>query len=275
MTCNPSHVASCSVAFSERERNRTQLISLLERLGCDGPLESSDPTKADAALATALMDAFRKTRDPDAYDGLVRWAGSQLRARVRSRLRSLGAMMDPNEVWQDTIVNIYRYPDRFLATRPGAFAAWSSTIVDNAIRRLLRRSKQDLATVLRDPEVMQEQVDKSMREPSLEAENNEECRVTARAFGLVLHAYLLAFEQLSDRERYVLQMVEVRRMRYAGIAQILGMRPEALKMVVFRARKRINERLGDILSGVSTLAASKPVHGNRQSRLQEMASAVA
>ena len=58
MTCNPSHVASCSVAFSERERNRTQLISLLERLGCDGPLESSDPTKADAALATALMDAF-------------------------------------------------------------------------------------------------------------------------------------------------------------------------------------------------------------------------
>ena len=275
MTCNPSHVASCSVAFSERERNRTQLISLLERLGCDGPLESSDPTKADAALATALMDAFRKTRDPDAYDGLVRWAGSQLRARVRSRLRSLGAMMDPNEVWQDTIVNIYRYPDRFLATRPGAFAAWSSTIVDNAIRRLLRRSKQDLATVLRDPEVMQEQVDKSMREPSLEAENNEECFVTARAFGLVLHAYLLAFEQLSDRERYVLQMVDVRRMRYAGIAQILGMRPEALKMVVFRARKRINERLSDILSGVSTLAASKSAPDNRQSRLQEMASAVA
>ena len=184
-------------------------------------------------------------------------------------------MMDPNEVWQDTIVNIYRYPDRFLATRPGAFAAWSSTIVDNAIRRLLRRSKQDLATVLRDPEVMQEQVDKSMREPSLEAENNEECFVTARAFGLVLHAYLLAFEQLSDRERYVLQMVEVRRMRYAGIAQILGMRPEALKMVVFRARKRINERLSDILSGVSTLAASKSAPDNRQSRLQEMASAVA
>ena len=99
--------------------------------------------------------------------------------------------------------------------------------------------------------------------------------MTARAFGLVLHAYLLAFEQLSDRERYVLQMVEVRRMRYAGIAQILGMRPEALKMVVFRARKRINERLGDILSGVSTLVASKSAPDNRHSRLQEMASAVA
>jgi DNA-directed RNA polymerase specialized sigma24 family protein len=91
----------------------------------------------------------------------------------------------------------------------------------------------------------------------------------------VLHAYLLAFERLSERERYVLQMVEVRRMRYAGLAQILGIRPEALKMVVFRARKRIHERLGNILSGVSVLAASKPIHGNTRSRLQSIASAVA
>jgi len=249
MTCSPSQTASRSVAFPERERIRTELMSLLERLGCDVPSVEPPAQQADAALATALMDAFRKTRDAEAFDGLVRWAGPQLRARVRSRLRSLGAMLDPNEVWQDTIVNIYRYPDRFLASRPGAFAAWSSTIVDNAIRRHLRRSKRDLGVTLRDPEVLQEQADESMREPSKQAETHEECMATASAFGLVLQAYLLAFQRLAERERFVLQMVEVRQMRYAELAQILGIRPEALKMVVFRARKRIHDRLQQLLSG--------------------------
>ena len=280
MTCSPSHMASCSVAFPERERYRSQLISLLESLGCDGPLKSDDVATANAALATALMDSFRKTRDPEAFDGLVRWAGPQLRARVRSRLRSLGAMLDPNEVWQDTIVNIYRYPDRFLAARPGAFAAWSSTIVDNAIRRHLRRSKRDLGITLRDPESLQEQPDTSMREPSMEAENNEECRATAAAFGVVLQAYLVAFQRLGERERFVLQMVEVRRMRYAELAQILGIRPEALKMVVFRARKRIHEHLGRLLSGASVKEAGakdagKPARGAARARTQGVASSSA
>jgi len=249
MTCSPSQMSSRSVAFPERERIRSQLESLLESLGCDGPLDNPSTTDGDAALATALMDAFRKTRSAEAFDGLVQWAGPQLRARVRSRLRSLGAMLDPSEVWQDTIVNIYRYPDRFLASRPGAFAAWSSTIVDNAIRRHLRRSKRDLGMSLRDPETLQEQADTTSREPSALAENNEECLATAKAFGVVLQAYLQAFHRLGERERFVLQMVEVRNMRYAELAKILGIRPEALKMVVFRARKRIHEHLQRLLSG--------------------------
>lgn len=255
MTCSPSQPASRSVAFPERERIRSQLISLLERLGCDVPLDKASTTDRDAALATALMDSFRKTGDSDAFDGLVRWAGPQLRARVRSRLRSLGAMLDPNEVWQDTIVNIYRYPNRFLASRPGAFAAWSSTIVDNAIRRHLRRSKRDLGITLRDPEMLQEQADTTMRDPSMEAENNEECLATASAYGVVLQAYLTAYHRLGERERFVLQMVEVRCMRYAELAQILGIRPEALKMVVFRARKRIHECLQRLLSGTPDKSA--------------------
>jgi len=47
----------------------------------------------------------------------------------------------------------------------------------------------------------------------------------------------------------VLQMVEVRRMRYAELAAVLGIRPEALKMVVFRARKRLYERMAGWLGG--------------------------
>ncbi|MFK7743385.1 MAG: sigma-70 family RNA polymerase sigma factor [Planctomycetota bacterium] len=249
MTCSPSQTASRSVAFSERERNRTQLIALLERLECAVPQIDSQDNQADAALATALMEAFRKTASPEAFEGLVQWAGPQLRARVRARLRSLGSLLDPSEVLQDAIVNIYRYPDRFLASRPGAFAAWSSTIVDNAIRRQLRVRKSDQGISLRDPEILQEHADSAVHEPSRQAETHEECRSTARAFGLVLQAYLVAFHSLGERERFVLQMVEVRSMRYAELATILGIRPETLKMVVFRARKRIQDRMRRLLAG--------------------------
>jgi len=201
----------------------------------------------DAALATALMDVFRVTADQDVFDCLVQWVAPQLLARIRSRLRSLGAGYDPHELLQDTFVNVYRYPDRFVASRPGAFAAWSSTIVDNVIRRQLRNVRRGAELKLRPCEVLQEQADLGAREPSEQAEDHEECEATARAFAVVLQAYLAAFTMLSERERFVLEMVEVRRLRYSELATILGIRPEALKMVVFRARKRIFDRSEELL----------------------------
>ncbi|MBL8748768.1 MAG: sigma-70 family RNA polymerase sigma factor [Planctomycetes bacterium] len=203
----------------------------------------------DAALATALMDLFRCTGDRDVFDCLVQWVAPAMFARVRSRLRSLGAGHDPHEVLQDTFVNIYRYPDRFCASRPGAFAAWSSTIIDNAIRRQLRNLKRSADVALRPGEVLQEQADQAVREPSQEAQDHEEQEVTARAFATLLHGYLIAFATLSERERFVLEMVEVRRLRYCDIATLLAIRPEALKMVVFRARKRIFDRMETMLRG--------------------------
>jgi RNA polymerase sigma factor (sigma-70 family) len=243
MTCSPSQTATRPEPADPRVRIRSLAMQALERHGfvcmaADAP----DESLRSAGLATSLMDVFRSTGDREVFECLVQWAGPQLHARIRSRLRGLGAMFDANEILQDTIVNIYRYPDRFLASRPGAFAAWSSTIVDNAIRRQLRRQRQGIDLALSAPEVLQEQADVGMREPSLVAQDHEECSATASAFSLLLQVYLAAFRTLSEREQFVLQMVEVRSMRYAELATVLAIRPEALKMIVFRARKRIFDR---------------------------------
>ena len=195
-----------------------------------------------AATATALMDEYRRTGSAEVFECLVQLSGPLLFARVRSRLRFLGAALDPHEVLQDAIINIYRYPDRFDACRPGAFAAWSSTIVDNTIRRQLRRQR-GLDVALSPIELLAQHPDDHVREPDREAQEQEECAQTLAAFQLLLQFYLLSFHRLSERERFVLQMVEVRQMRYAELAVILGIRPEALKMVVFRARKRVYERM--------------------------------
>lgn len=260
MTCSPSQIAGPTALPDARERIRSRAHQLLERHQVDGVWRPADEAQQDAALATALMDLFRRSADTEVFDCLVAWVGPQLHARIRSRLRGLGGMFDAQEILQDTIVNIYRYPDRFMASRPGAFAAWSSTIVDNAIRRQLRRSRQGLDVALSAPELLQEQADRAMREPSQAAQDTEECAATASAFALLLQCYLHAYQSLSERERFVLQMVEVRQMRYAELALVLGIRPEALKMVVFRARKRIFDRTAELVGTVvtPTISAAAP-----------------
>lgn len=255
MTCFPSHQARCASPSLARERIRTESEALLDRLGCSPPLADSGQQAHDA-LATALMDAFRATRDPDVFDALVRWAGPQVRARIRARVRRLGVALDPDEIWQDTFVNVYRYPDRFVPSRPGAFAAWSSTIADNALRRLLRDLRRDASVALRDPEVLEARADTRVAEPSRHAEAREDCAVTASALQLLLHVYLASFQQLSERERFVLQMVEVQGMRYAALGERLGIRADALKMVVFRARKRVHQRISQVLAGAAPAAPS-------------------
>lgn len=292
MTCSPSQTAHPPAVSDGRSSLRRRAVTLLARYGAsiDTVLGSSaarraepacvDPACADpafddpqdaelggdvpadavqsAALATALMDVFRRSSDPEVFECLVQWVGPQLYARVRSRLRCLGAQYDPQEILQDTFVNIYRYPDRFLASRPGAFAAWSSTIVDNAIRRQLRSGRRAVEVAFRSPDVLEESADHFSREPSLQAQDHEECAAAVNAYGLLLQCYLIAFRSLNDRERFVLQMVEVRRLRYGELAASLGIRPEALKMVVFRARKRIHDRVAGLL-GSSRKAVDEPV----------------
>jgi RNA polymerase sigma-70 factor (ECF subfamily) len=210
---------------------------------------AGEPGMRPAAAATALMDEYRRSGSADVFESLVQLTSQHLFGRVRSRLRFLGAHLDPSEVLQDAIINIYRYPDRFDASRPGAFAAWSSTIVDNTIRRQLRRQHSALDVTLSPAEVLAQQPGAHQLEPDQQAQDHEECAQTLVAFRLMLQFYLAAFHRLSERERFVLQMVEVRRMRYAELAAVLGIRPEALKMVVFRARKRLHERMAGWLGG--------------------------
>lgn len=264
MNCYPSQTATAlaappsSVAATALSSAAVPCLQRAERLlaehgsvlgdlpgfGDEDPQQ--DAQRLRSAAATALMDLYRASGSREAFDLLVEVAQPQLLARVRSRLRTLGSLLDPQEVLQDALVNVYRYPDRFLARHPGAFAAWSSTIIDNVIRRSLRR--RNSGEVIASPmEILVQAADRHALPPDRQCEDREQACETARAFSLLLACYLAAFEQLADRERYVLHMVEVRQMRYAELAALLSIRPEALKMVVFRARRRLFERMNAIL----------------------------
>jgi RNA polymerase sigma-70 factor, ECF subfamily len=240
-----------ALSLPSRDKAKVRAAEILAHAGASidtipGAAAAAEPARA-AAQATALMDLFRRTGSSEVFEGLVQLVGAQLLCRIRSRLRFLGANLDPCEILQDTIINVYRYPDKFDACRPGAFAAWSSTIVDNTIRRAMRRTRSGPEVALSSVEVLSQHPDVHSREPGLQAQDQEECAQALDSFRLVLLFYLSAFQTLSERERFVLQMVEVRQMRYAELAGILAIRPEALKMVVFRARKRIHERMVELM----------------------------
>lgn len=240
----PPPITSASAGSSPAAGRR-----LLAQRGAADPVARYELTAADEgrltdATATALMDLYRRDRDDEAFETLIALVRPRMFARVRSRIRCLGASMDPHEVLQDVVINVYRYPDRFDGRRPGAFRAWSSTIVDNTIRRHLRRRKRGAEVQLQPIEILSNAPCARSHEPSRRAETSEECRNALGAMQYFLVVYLDAYRSLSDRERFVLQMVEVRGMRYAQLAEVLGIRPEALKMVVFRARRRIADRIG-------------------------------
>ena len=199
-------------------------------------------------VATALMDLYRTTGADRVFEALIALCRNQLLQRVRSRTLFLGGRVDAEELLQDAVINIYRYPARFDGRRPGAFRAWSSTIVDNAVRRHMRRSTSGLVIRLQPTELLAEEPDRQHQGPSETAIAAEDLERTAAAFRLLLSYYLAAYQRLNERERFVLQMVEVEGQRYAQIGETLGMRPEALKMVVFRARKRLFARVSAMMS---------------------------
>jgi|688.fasta_scaffold261682_2 RNA polymerase sigma factor (sigma-70 family) len=227
-------------------RERTLALLAARRfpiLGQDAP----DAATRAAGVATSLMEAYRRSGEADVFECLVQWTTPQLLARIRTRMRGCRSLCEPTEVLQDVLVNIYRYPDRFLASRAGAFAAWSTTIVDNAIRRRMRTTRRAFVVTLQAPDVLADCVDAAGLGPDRAAADHEACEATIGAFLIVLQAYLRAFATLSPREQAVLREVEVEGRRYVDIAADMAVRMEAVKMIVFRARKRVLGRATELL----------------------------
>ena len=157
--------------------------------------QTGEPMTPDAR-ATALMDLYRQTRSREVFDALVELTHDQLLARVNARVRFLDPAVDPRELLQDAFINIYRYPDRFDASRPGAFRAWSTTIVDNSVRRYLRKERSGPDVRLKPMEILAQEPDLPMREPSEQAILGEQCQTAREVFGLFLAMYLGAFQHL-------------------------------------------------------------------------------
>ena len=82
----------------------------------------------------------------------------------------------------------------------------------------------------------------------IESESQEEC---ARVYLNYLQLYLEFYTMLSERERYALHLVEVKEWSYKQTAAELGIKLENLKMVIFRARRKIHRSMRRVFDGLA------------------------
>ena len=195
------------------------------------------------------MELFRVHQSRAAFGLLYELNAQHLLIQVASRLRRYQSKADPGDVLQEVFVNVYRYPHRFDATRDDAFRVWTSTIVRNTVLKHLRSlSRSGRAEVSFDD--LPEPTEERQVEPSRGVIDNESERECKRVYLTYLHLYLRFYSMLSEREQRALHLVEVEDSSYRDAASALGIKLENLKMVIFRARRKIHRSMRRVFDGL-------------------------
>ncbi len=202
------------------------------------------------AVSTRLMESFRARSGRATFGLLYELNADHILLQVAGRLRRFASRSDPRDVLQEVFFNIYRYPHRFDAQREDAFRVWSAMIVRNTVLKHLRSlGRATKNQVVADELLVQPAVPSaSPLVGAIEAESQEEC---TRVYLTYLHLYLHFYGMLSERERAALHLVEVEGSSYRAAAEGLGIKLENLKMVIFRARRKIHRAMKRVFEGLS------------------------
>lgn len=196
------------------------------------------------ALNNALMDTFREHQHRDAFALLFELNLRPFSLVAARFLRMTGSRADVNDILQETFLAIHRYPTKFQPDRRHAFRNWSHSIIRNVVYRHNQHDMRDGIPAEMLADVLEDTRTPSPSSASEEAESELRCR---RIYGLMLQLYLQAYNDLPDRARRALDLVEVQGLGYREATLVLGIRLENFKMVVCRARKAILQSMIRVL----------------------------
>ncbi len=199
------------------------------------------------------MVRFQGSRTEDAFTALYEATRADLEVWVGRMARTQGSRRDPAELLQDTYVNIYRYAGSFRDGIGGGFRGWARTIAANVVRRSTQRT--GAARALEMPEGAGEPIDPRPG-PLASCSDEEQREALQAAWGLLLLHYAAAFQTLSPRDREALTMVEVEGKTYAEAGKLLRVGRSNMKMIMFRARKRIRSQILATMGTVAHAAAA-------------------
>ena len=234
------------VAELRNEIGGREVAAMLAVLDTEG---RGDEAHRDA-LSTHLMEAFRQTRGRGCFGLLYELNRQHLLIQVAGRLRRYTNKADPRDVLQEVFFNIYRYPHRFNSEREDAFRVWSAMIVRNTVLKHLRAQGRGGRTEV-PFEDLSDQPEMRVTSPLSGAIESESRAACLNAYFLILDRYIKFYGQLSPREQTALRRVEVDEYSYREAAQELGIKLENLKMVIFRARRKIFRAMRREFDGMS------------------------
>jgi len=208
------------------------------------PLPDESSEARVERLETALMALFRDERSEAAFCALYELGRAPLFAWMLSLGPARLAALDIEALLQDTFVNIYRYAGSFRDEHPRSFRVWSRTIAGNVLRRA--GAKRRMVALDAAPDGWSEPADPRSG-PSEDASSSEERRTLLRAWMIVLAQYQAAYAELGERDRRALHLIEVEERSYGEACVLMGVGLSNMKMILFRARRRIRDAIGSTL----------------------------
>lgn len=213
------------------------VIQRLKQAGARlAPKDGEDKNSLDNHIASQLMALFRDARDTESFEALHAFTQTSVYEWVLGLLRGSNGSLDAKEIMQDAYINVYRYAGSFRSDHDGSFRVWVRTIAGNLVRRAYSRRPTRRFEDM--PEGFQEPVDPTLGPAGL-AQVDEEQGHLREAWMLMMSHYQSAFEELSSRDQYAMHLVEVEGMSYRDAGVELGVRQSNMKMILFRARKRL------------------------------------
>jgi RNA polymerase sigma-70 factor (ECF subfamily) len=248
-----AHFAPVLLAASPVLQSHPRVLQTLLRRGvrCE-PLELEARDEWEDRLATALMSLWRDSRSPESFEALYAFAREGVLQWIKSLLVRGLCAQDAAEILQDTFINVFRYPNAFREDRSSSFRVWVRTIAGNLIRR--HWQVRPRLTLQELPVGSQEPADRR-EEPFRRLQASEDERELAGAWVLFLLIYARAWSELGQRDRRTLHLVEVEELSYEEAGRILQVGRSNMKMIVFRARRRIASRMQAALLPPRTLAS--------------------
>lgn len=223
----------------------------------DGSTMATERERSDW-VNTCLMDAFKNTGDAEVFALLFELNRSSFMQAISGRLRHCRSCVDAEDVLQESFLNIYRYPHRFLANRADAFRNWGHRIVRNTLIGFFRGQARQPKPLCLDEE-HEPPADPHVLPPERVASDHESVDLVNHAFVLFLELYLRQFSRLSAREQRALTLAEIEGWCYRDIARDLGMSIANVKVLIYRSRQRICRGMSDALAelGRSLFAADE------------------
>ncbi len=174
------------------------------------------------AAGTAGVTAAKRRADADTFEPLMR---AHERRVLSTAWRLLGRLEDAQDAAQEVFLRLYRYLDRFDASRP--LEPWLYRVTVNVCHDLGRRRGARRAVSLEEVEPSRPLV-AAEPDPGEAASLAEERRIVEQALAT-----------LAEKERAAIVLRDVQGLSTAEVADILESSPTTVRTQICRARLKI------------------------------------
>jgi len=198
------------------------------------PLFTDETGERDAAWVQSARDG--------STEAFGRLAKAYERPAIATAYRLLGNSDDAMEVVQEALLRAYRSLDHL--KEPSRFGPWLLRIVSN-LSLNARRSRRSGQTVTLDEQWGADGAKSMDGEPAV-AQTAPDRAAEGHELGDAIDA---ALNSLPEKQRLALVLFTIEGWAQKDIAALLDCSLENVKWYVFQGRKRLRERLGDVLTG--------------------------